>query len=599
MLGKSKWLVAVGSLAVVMAGCGSSTSTPSTGQRLSGGTATMALPPSTTPNYIFPFDNGGDFTVTNTSQFQYLMWRPLYWFGKNGTVALNTSLSLANAPVYSNQNKTVTMTLKGWKWSNGKPITSRDVEFWMNIMKAEKTNWGGYVPGDFPDNVSSVSYPNPTTIVMNLNKAYNPTWFTYNELSQIIPIPQSAWDKTSLSGAIGNWDVTNPTAVYNFLNSQSTSLSTWGTNPLWQTVDGPWKLSSFNATSGEPVFVRNYSYSGPVTGSISKFIEVPFTSDSAQYNALLTGKLDYGALPVADLPQKAHVASLGFTYAPWLTWSITYFPYNFTNPTVGPIFDQTYMRQAMQTLINQPAMIKDIFKGTAIPDYGPVPIEPANSFADKTETQNPFPYSVSAATRLLTEHGWTVVPNGTSSCTKPGTGAGECGAGIAAGTKLNLTLEYSTGNSTIDQEVAYLKTTWSSVGINLALQPKPFNTVTADAAPCQAGHPCNWELADWGGGWVYSPDYLPTGEDLFATGAVANYGGYSNSTADQLITATNLSSSSSVFDQYENYLTTQLPVVWLPVADYALSEIKNTLHGVTPQDPLLNIYPENWYFTKG
>ena len=55
-------------------------------RRSSGGTATYALPPSNTPNYIFPFASSTYFSVVNSEDFQYLMYRPLYWFG-NGASA--------------------------------------------------------------------------------------------------------------------------------------------------------------------------------------------------------------------------------------------------------------------------------------------------------------------------------------------------------------------------------------------------------------------------------------------------------------------------------------------------------------------------------
>jgi peptide/nickel transport system substrate-binding protein len=45
---------------------------------------------------------------------------------------------------------------------------------------------------------------------------------------------------------------------------------------------------------------------------------------------------------------------------------------------------------------------------------------------------------------------------------------------------------------------------------------------------------------------------------------------------------------------YEDYLAKQLPVIWLPVAYAQLSEINKDLKGTGPQDPLLQLYPENW-----
>jgi peptide/nickel transport system substrate-binding protein len=45
------------------------------------------------------------------------MYRPLYWFGNGSTPTLNTSLSVAETPQYNGD--TVTIKLKGWKFSNG------------------------------------------------------------------------------------------------------------------------------------------------------------------------------------------------------------------------------------------------------------------------------------------------------------------------------------------------------------------------------------------------------------------------------------------------------------------------------------------------
>ncbi|MDA8374757.1 MAG: ABC transporter substrate-binding protein, partial [Actinomycetota bacterium] len=118
--------------ATLLAACGSgsssSTATTSSGTtKVSGGTVNFAEGPGATPNYIFPLSSGAYFSVTNLSQFQELMYRPLYWFGQGTTPIINYKLSLANPPVFSNNDKTVTVTLKNYKWSNGAPVDARDV----------------------------------------------------------------------------------------------------------------------------------------------------------------------------------------------------------------------------------------------------------------------------------------------------------------------------------------------------------------------------------------------------------------------------------------------------------------------------------------
>ena len=101
-------------------------------------------------------------------------------------------------------------------------------------------------------------------------------------------------------------------------------------------------------------------------------------------------------------------------------------------------------------------------------------------------------------------------------------------------------------------------------------------------------------MENWGAGWVFAPDYYPTGEAIFQTGAGSNSGSYSSKQNDTNIAAT--TSKNTSLTNYENYLTQQLPVVYQPNAVTSLTEIKKGLTGVTPQSPLWSINPENWRF---
>ena len=180
---------------------------------------TFAEVPGAPPNYIFPMDSLAYYSTNNLAQFQYLMWRPLYWIGNHSQIVVNEPLSLAEPPVYSHGNTVVTVNLKHYQWSDGKAVTSRDVVFWINLLRANKVNWGEYAPGFFPDDVTKVATPSPSQVVLTLNGPVNPQWFTESELTQISPLPQHAWDKTSATGKIGNYDTSTSgaRAVYKFL----------------------------------------------------------------------------------------------------------------------------------------------------------------------------------------------------------------------------------------------------------------------------------------------------------------------------------------------------------------------------------------------
>jgi hypothetical protein len=76
--------------------------------------------------------------------------------------------------------------------------------------------------------------------------------------------------------------------------------------------------------------------------------------------------------------------------------------------------------------------------------------------------------------------------------------------------------------------------------------------------------------------------------------AGSNVGGYCDSQAEADIAATESSDSIQAMSAYESYVARSLPVLWVPVPDYALAEVNKALQGTGPLDPLLEIYPENW-----
>jgi len=616
-------------LAMVAAACSSSSknssgsSAPSgngsftpAGSKISGGTVTWAESPGAEPNYIFPLYNFQYCSVSNASQFQPLMYRPLYWYGNNNQAAVDYDTSVGNQPTFSADGKTVTITLKNtYKWSDGESVDARDVIFDLNLLKANKANWCAYTPGFFPDNVVSYSATGTDTVQINFNKAYNPTWIQYNELSQLTPFPL-AWDTTTSAlgpttdtGNLPDTTTAGAVKVYNNLAALAKNTGSYASSPIWAVEDGPFKLTAFTNT-GEADFVPNPSYTGPQKAEISEFKELPFTSEEAEVNVAHTGpaNLTVGYLPVSQVPQLSSLTSLGYKSLAAYTFSYDYFPINLNNPKFGPVFQQTYFRQALQDLIDQEGWINAYEKGYAEPTYGPVPTNPANTFLPSSSDagKNPYPYSVSAATQLLTSHGWKVVPGGTTTCQSPGSGANQCGAGIPAGLGLSFNLDYESSVVFIDAEMKDFKSDASQAGIQLQLTTHPFNTVIGTAVPCKPSQSsCSWTAENWGGGWVYSPDFYPSGESIVGTGSAANAGSYTSTQMDSLIAASTTASaanSQSALDSYQDFVRQQLPLMMQP----------NTSGNPQPGGPTLisqhlggfsvNAYsyitPEYYYLTK-
>jgi peptide/nickel transport system substrate-binding protein len=597
-------VTALAAVAVAAAGCSGGSAGTSNGKRIKGGTVTMGMLSGTQPNYIFPFRSLTYFSVYNAQYFQYLMYRPLYVFGNNGqSVTANYALSPADAPVYSDGGKTVVMNLKGWKWSNGETMDAKDVVFWLHMMYAELSNWGGASPGGIPTNISSMSITGANQVTLHLTKAYSTLWYTYNELSQITPMPM-AWDITKAGAAPGSGGCTTDSAadhwakckaVYSFLAAQSKDASTYATSPIWSVVDGPFKLTAFSP-NGNDTFAVNRKYSGSPKPSISTLKYVPYTSDTTQYTALKTGQTDIGQIATQYLPLKTGSSAVpstnplgaaSYQLEPFYIFGFDYYVINWHNPTYGPVFKQLYFRQALEYLVDQPAIATKIYQGYGYPTTGAVPTLPANKWIPTVQRGNgPYPFSISKAKSLLTSHGWTEV-SGVMTCTDPA----KCGPGVAKGVKLNLNLIFTSGDDAFTQEVAIYKSDAARAGINLSVAAQSFNTIISETVP--SSH--TWEMGMYGG-WSYGLAPEPTGGQLFVTGAGANGGSYSDPTMNKLISESETSSSLSVFHNYAAYAAQQLPFIYMP-GDYYIMAVKSNLHGVA-FNPLFWIFPEYWYFTK-
>ena len=132
-------------------------------------------------------------------------------------------------------------------------------------------------------------------------------------------------------------------------------------------------------SSGQVTMVPNPDYSGSPKPTISKLVELPFTSETAIYNQIRAGgpsALTVANLPSPYAPQIPALEAQGYVENKAASYSFNYFPLNFNNPRVGPIFRQLYFRQALQHLVDQPGWIHAFLHDTANPTYGPIPLSP-------------------------------------------------------------------------------------------------------------------------------------------------------------------------------------------------------------------------------
>ncbi|HEY5267197.1 MAG TPA: ABC transporter substrate-binding protein [Acidimicrobiales bacterium] len=567
---------------------------------------TIAEGANATPNYILPFYPPAHCTVTNTSQFQLMMYRPLYFFGLGASAALQPTLSTGKLPVYSNGNKTVTISMKGWKFADGQTVNAESVMFFLNMYHAVPAGFCTYSKGlGIPDQVASAS-GSGNTVVLHLKSAVSPLWFTDNELATITPMANT-WDMSSAtkksSCASGKYGAASTLAackaVQTYLDAQALKTSTF-TNKMWQSgADGPYTLIKMD-NLGNAEFQKNVKYSGPQKAQVKYVKLVAFTSATAEQNQLEAGNINLGYVDPSVLTSPApSPGQVGKNFAPLaskfnlvstIPFSNNYMNLNFGNNPGTVFLNQLYVRQALESSIDQAAIDKSAFKNYASPSYSAVP--PGTPSTEIGKVTQPYPYSMTAAASDFSKNGWTLT-GGSLECTSPGTAAGQCGTGITQGEKLTLSVEYYSGVPSLTTEMNAAIANWTTLGIVIKQTTGTFND-TAGTCPSAYNAATTFDICNWGGGWLYAPDYYPSGEPLYLTGAGSNSGQYTNPTMDALIKAT--LSSNVKLTKFAQFTADNLPVLWDPINATTTEVSKSLKSSIGFKDVLETFTPEYFHF---
>ena len=234
--------------------------------------------------------------------------------------------------------------------------------------------------------------------------------------------------------------------------------------------------------------------------------------------------------------------------------------------------------------------------------YGPIPPQPP-TYLSAAAKNNPYPYNPAKAKSLLSSAtGGRSTPTGPRCVhqARDSSAPASAAPGFRRERRSRSTCSSPPGRTgsppqtdAANDEVS----SWAQAGIHINETTASFNTVIGNAVPAPPVPAARWDLEDWGGGWEFSPDYYPTGEEIFSTGAGSNSGDYSTATADSNIHGHQRHRPVNL-TKYQNFLATDLPVIYLPAQVQSLTEIQNNLRGVTPQNIFSALTPEDWYFTK-
>jgi peptide/nickel transport system substrate-binding protein len=479
-----------------------------------------------------------------------LMYAGLIWINGH-TEEIDWSRSLASAISSPDNGTTYNVTLRPWRWSDGVPVTTADVAYTFQLIKQLGATYVGFGAGGMPNIIKSLNIISPTQFQVVLTRRVNPTWYIYNGLEQLMPLPAHSWGKHSLN------------EIY---QSQSTPA-------FFNVVDGPLRVQRLDIGL-DLVMVPNAGYEGPklhFQKLIFKFLE----SDGATLQAIESGDTDMANAPIAIWNAVQHLPGIHIVHlTPALSYNLSQL--NLRNPDVA-FFRDVRVRDAIQDAINEPEMIQLIDHGLGVAIYGPVPPVPATFLSPEMRAgKYPVGYDPQKARALLREAGFTPGPDGIMQ---------------KDGKPLTFTYLSLTGDVMLDEMTEMMQAYLAKIGIRMKVREIEFNQLIALLTNPNA----KWESAGLG----QSMGGFPSGEDLFGTSSYENAGGYSDPKMDKLISESTDQPGLAGLYAYENYASAQQPVIFMELATISML-VRDRIHGAQNFiDPAYNYYPDQLYCPAG
>jgi peptide/nickel transport system substrate-binding protein len=233
---------------------------------------------------------------------------------------------VAQSYTISNNSSTITFHIRpGLEFSDGQPVTSTDVAASLNNTKTSPLRSSLFA-------ISSIATPDPSTVVVNLNK---PTAGDF------------LWATTYIDGQI----------------YPANAISTQSTQPVGS---GPYVLKSYRQGS-QIVLAKNPKYWDSKAYPLGGVDFTQVTQGPEAATALTSGAVDMIEVEPQNYPQLKNNPNIGIA----TTKSYDYMQMELRQNT-GP-FANEKVRSALEYAVDRAAVNKVIFDGLGEPAYQPVP----------------------------------------------------------------------------------------------------------------------------------------------------------------------------------------------------------------------------------
>lgn len=288
---------------------------------------------------------------------------------------LGPAPGIAESWEVAEDGKTVTFKLfDGLKWSDGQPLTSKDVKYSLETLGGN-----GLLFTSYTENIASVEAPDATTVVVNMKK---PDTRIVGGMFVYI-LPEHIWGKQTVKQLMGSYRPSMPlvgSGPYVVTEFDSNRLVRMERNPNWR--------------GEQPAFDE------------LQFIK--YGSADAVERALTLGEVDF--IPEVDpatFERLGDTENIEAVKSP--SPSFTELAFNLCPRDIcpdakyNPAVQDVTVRQAIAFAVDRERINQIASRGTAFAGHGLLPMYYKDFYSEPAED---YPYDVARANQLLDDAGW-------------------------------------------------------------------------------------------------------------------------------------------------------------------------------------------------
>lgn len=466
---------------------------------------------------------------------QQTLFAPLFYTDNKGVIqpGLATVVPTQKNGGISANGRVYTFHLrKGLRWSDGTPLTARDVDFSWRLWTNPKLDPAPYSTLGIDRIQATTISADGLSISFTLVQPYAPFLSDWTDALQ--PLPAHTLSLLKPEGLANSGFALVPN-----VNS------------------GPFTLQEVRQ-GDRIIVVRNPNYYQKSLGYpyLDSLVFRTIPNQNALMSALRAHVVDAAwLLPITSLSAVAHMARVKVVPVPSTNWEAALINRR------RPVLQDARVRQALAYGLDRSAEIQSGWHGLAAPigsDQTPASAVYASDIA-------PYPYDPGRAGRLLDAAGWRLSPDGFRR---------------KHGQILSITYSTTFNNPWRQLDEAQALSDYEALGIQLVIRNYPAAYFAQTVLP--AG---DFDLAEYVFTNTLDPDDTAVFGSRFTYPAGSNYGAYSNPVFDQLagqeVSTVDPTQRAAIFHHMQRILHDDVAALWLYSPDN-LGAVSTRVHNYEP-----------------